>query len=201
MTDTSPLPWPRPWTVRASRPVHRDRWIHVRADDCVTARGVEVSPYYVLEYGNWVQIVALDAEDHILLIRQYRHGLGRVALELPAGAMDPGESDPLAAAARELREETGYVAENLRLVGAVSPNPATHTNLSYTVLALGARRLHEPQPEPAEDIVVERVPYRTAVEAAVAGRIDSAIHVAALLVGLSAAGRLGFDYAAEQPRG
>ena len=184
---------PRPWTVRASCSIHRDRWLSVRADDCVTGRGVEVSPYYVLEYRDWVQVVALDSDDHVILVRQYRHGLGAVTLELPAGGMEPGETDPLAAAARELAEETGYVAEHLRLVGSVSPNPATHTNRAHTVLALGARRLREPRPDPAEDILVERMPCRMAVDVALAGGIDSAIHVSALLTAMRAAGKLTLD--------
>lgn len=86
--------------------VLRDRWISVHADDCVTAEGVEISPYYVLEYPDWVNVVALDEYDHVLLIRQYRHGLGRISLELPCGGAEPGEST-LDAARRELLEETG----------------------------------------------------------------------------------------------
>ena len=66
----------QPWTVRSSRRVLHDRWISVRADDCVTAEGAEVSPFYVLEYPDWVNVVALDDENHVLLVRQYRHGLG-----------------------------------------------------------------------------------------------------------------------------
>ena len=64
------------WRVTGSRYVHKDRWIAVRADDCVTEDGVSVAPYYVLEYPDWVEIVALDADDNLLLVRQYRHGVG-----------------------------------------------------------------------------------------------------------------------------
>src|SRR4051794_32365072 len=62
---------PKPWTVKNSRDVIRDRWVKLRADDCVTAEGVEIAPYYVLEYPDWVHVVALDDEDHIILVEQY----------------------------------------------------------------------------------------------------------------------------------
>jgi len=99
--------------VTRSRHVYRDRWISVRADDCVTASGVEVKPFYVLEYPDWVHVVAVDRYDHILLVRQYRHGLGEVSLELPGGMMDRMDVDPVAAGMRELLEETGTGAKRL----------------------------------------------------------------------------------------
>ena len=68
----------------------------MRADDCETASGIAVSPYYIVEYPDWVQVVAIDQHDHVLLVRQYRHGLGEFSLELPAGNMDAPERDPLA---------------------------------------------------------------------------------------------------------
>jgi NUDIX domain len=114
-----------PWTVTASRMLFADRWLRVRADDCVTADGHVVKPFYVLDYPNWVNIVAITRDRHVIMIRQYRHGLGGTDFGLPAGNMDPTDTDPLAAAARELLEETGYSSANLRLVASLSPNTAT----------------------------------------------------------------------------
>jgi hypothetical protein len=67
-----------PWRVKASRHIHKDRWISVRADDCITADGVDVSPFYVLEYPDVVLVLAITADNQIILVRQYRHGLGDV---------------------------------------------------------------------------------------------------------------------------
>ena len=78
------------WQVRRSRYVLEDRWIRVRADDCVTPRGTEISPFYVLEYRDFAQVVATDEEDRVVLVRLYRHGRGEVSLELPGGIMNPG---------------------------------------------------------------------------------------------------------------
>ena len=101
LSDTADLP---PWRTTGSTHLVHDRWLKVRADKCLTAEGVEIAPYYVLEYPDWVEIIALDAEDHIYLVQQYRHGLGVVALELPGGAMDVSDASPVEAAARELRD-------------------------------------------------------------------------------------------------
>ena len=104
---------PQPWRVTASRTIIKDKWIDLRADDCLRADGLEIKPYYVLDYPDWVQVIAIDADENLVVIRQYRHGAGRLTLEIPSGCIDASDADPIAAAARELREETGYAAERL----------------------------------------------------------------------------------------
>ena len=179
----------KPWTVKTSRDVIRDRWIRLRADDCVTADGVEVAPYYVLEYPDWVHVVALDDEDHLILVQQYRHAYGGMSLEVPAGAIDREDSSPVAAAARELEEETGYVAERWRSFGKHSPNPATHTNFCHTVLAQGARLSGRKLNDPTEQIKVVRIPVQEAVRLAADGRITNAMQIASLAIALSTIGK------------
>ncbi len=78
------------WRVESSRTVLKDRWIDVRADDCVRADGVRIAPYYVLSYPEWVHIVCLDANERICLVDQYRHAAGVVVRELPGGMLEPG---------------------------------------------------------------------------------------------------------------
>jgi 8-oxo-dGTP pyrophosphatase MutT (NUDIX family) len=177
-----------PWTVTASRMLFADRWLRVRADDCVTADGHVVKPFYVLDYPNWVNIVAITRDRHVIMIRQYRHGLGGTDFGLPAGNMDPTDTDPLAAAARELLEETGYSSANLRLVASLSPNTATHSNRVHVVLALGAEKVAAQALDPSETIEVELVPLDAIVERALSGEIHQSMHITALLLGLKAAG-------------
>src|SRR4051812_5476768 len=110
----------RAWTVQRSSYAMRDCWISVRADDCTTPAGATVAPYYVLEFPDFVHVLALNAEDCVVLVRQYRHGHRDLSLELPGGVMDPGDDDILAVAARELREETGYTSESLAHVTTLS---------------------------------------------------------------------------------
>src|SRR6185437_2447156 len=84
----------RPWTVTASRITFADRWLRVRTDDCLTAEGVEVSPFHVIEATDWSCIVALTTDRRLVLIREYRHARGLVIDGLPGGVIET--SDPTA---------------------------------------------------------------------------------------------------------
>ena len=172
------------WTVRRSRHVLRDRWISVRADDCYTPAGVDVSPYYVLEYRDFVHVLALDQEDQVVLARQYRHGLGEVCLELPGGIMDAGEADPIEAAIRELREETGFSGGQFGRLATLAVNPANFSNRLHLVGARGVVA-GPAQPDTAEEIEVVLVARAEARRLALSGAIMNAQHVGLLLLGLS----------------
>ncbi|MPR08709.1 NUDIX hydrolase [Microvirga tunisiensis] len=178
------------WKVNRSRIVFRDRWVSLRADDCITSSGVEIAPFYVLEYPDWVHVIAVDADNHVLLVRQYRHGYGGVTLELPGGVMDATDADPVTTAARELSEETGYTASSYRLLASLSPNPGTHTNRVHVVLAQPAVFTKPPTPEPSENISVVSMPVREAQRMALNGELIHAQHVGMLLIGLNAANLL-----------
>lgn len=180
---------PAPWRVAASRTLVKDRWIDLRADDCVRSDGLEIKPYYVLDYPDWVQVIAIDADENLVVIRQYRHGIGKVTLEIPSGCIDATDADPVSAAARELREETGYAAERLRQVGVITNNPANQTNRIHIVLAEGARRVAEQSLDESEEIAVELMPLARARETALAGGFDHSAQIASLLIALDARGK------------
>ncbi|MBB5571937.1 MULTISPECIES: NUDIX hydrolase [Rhizobium] len=186
LPDAADLP---PWQVKSSTHLHHDRWLKVRADACVTAEGVEIAPYYVLEYPDWVEVVALDAEDNIYLVQQYRHALNVVSLEVPGGAIDASDANPIEAAARELREETGLIASDWEYVGALAPNPATHSNLSHIVLARNVEMSAKPADDPTERIRLIRMPIRQAIKLALEGKMIQTIHVAGLTLALHKAGK------------
>ncbi|MCC2105784.1 MAG: NUDIX hydrolase [Hyphomicrobiales bacterium] len=175
---------PQPWRVTASRTIIKDKWIDLRADDCLRADGLEIKPYYVLDYPDWVQVIAIDADENLVVIRQYRHGAGRLTLEIPSGCIDASDADPIAAAARELREETGYAAERLTHVGTICNNPANQTNNIFIVLAEGARRVAEQSLDESEEIAVELMPVAQAREIALTGGFDHSAQIASLLIAL-----------------
>jgi 8-oxo-dGDP phosphatase len=176
----------KPWTVTASSHVLEDRWIRVRADDCVTANGHVIKPFYVLDYPDWVNVVAITRDQKIILVRQYRHGLGAITLGLPAGVLEKSESDPVAGGARELLEETGYRSDDMKLVATVSPNAATHSNRLHVVVARNAYCAQEPPKDPTEEIEVNVLTISDALAQAFSGGIMQATQIAALMLGLTA---------------
>lgn len=179
------------WRVLETRTVVKDRWVDLRADRCVTPAGVEIAPYYVLGYPDWVHVVAVTGDGRVVLVRQYRHAVGRSVLEIPGGAVDPADGDPLRAAQRELAEETGYAAPDWRLLGSFFPNPATHTNQVHVALALGAHPAAAPSLDAGEEgLATLTLPVREVLDGLAGGLLGQSMHVAAVFLGLSAAGVL-----------
>lgn len=136
-------------------------------------------PFTLIRTHDWVNVIAFTPEGRIVLVRQFRHGTARFTLEIPGGVVHRGE-EPLAAAARELREETGYVAGRLELLGSVNPNPALFTNRCATALALDCRRAGPVEPDAGEDlepVVLDAGALRAAVRT---GEVDHALVLAAL---------------------
>lgn len=111
-------------------------------------------PFYVLNTPDWINVVALTDDDRFIMVRQHRLGTDECTLETPAGLINTGE-EPLAAAIRELREETGYTAGNIVLLKRLSANPAILNNYIYFYLATGCKKTNAQDLDAAEDIGVE----------------------------------------------
>src|SRR6218665_961687 len=156
-------PWPR-----LRRGLEHDyRVLKVRQDVVADPRNGQEHPRVLVDCPDWVNVIAVTRDDELVLIRQYRFGVSSVTLEIPGGVVDPGE-EPAVAAARELEEETGYVAERGVPLGAVDANPALQHNRCHSFLALGCVKAHEGRQDEGEDIAVELHP-RTAVPQLILG--------------------------------
>jgi ADP-ribose pyrophosphatase len=142
------------WTLLKTLPHSEHRILRVRHDWYRFEPTGAEKDFVVLEFPDWVNVIPLTADGRVVLIRQYRHGISAPTWEIPGGVIDPGE-EPLHAAVRELSEETGYAAENVKLLGRVSPNPAIQGNWSYSFLAEGCRDTGVRNLDPFEDIEVK----------------------------------------------
>ena len=128
-------------------------WLTARRDKLLMPTGAVNSEFYVLEYPDWVNIIAITEDERFVMVRQYRHGLGVIETELCAGCVEPGE-EPLEAAQRELLEETGYTGGEWELQCVISGNPSTTNNLTYCYLARGVRPTGTQHLDATEDIEV-----------------------------------------------
>lgn len=140
--------------------------------------GVE-HPFSIVHSPDWVNVVALDRADNLLMIRQYRFGTQRFTLEVPGGMVDPDE-DPRITAARELREETGYDAESFVELGSCEPNPAIFNNRCHMFLAEGCTPAGELLLDPGEDIEVVPMPIDEVMAMLEEGQIKHALVEVAL---------------------
>jgi 8-oxo-dGTP pyrophosphatase MutT (NUDIX family) len=172
---------PKPWRVLTSEYIDRKPWHTVRLESVELPSGTVIREYWVQEYAPWVNVVALTADDNVVLIRQYRHGIAQVHFELPAGTTDPHDTSPELAARRELQEETGYGGGQWSLLMTLSGNPALTNNLTYTFLAEGVTQLAPPAPEASEDIRVHLVPLAEIASLIDGGGMIQALHTAPLL--------------------
>ena len=136
-------------------------------------------PRVTLDCPDWVNVVALTADDELILIRQFRFGTWKNELEIPGGMLDPGE-DSLAAAARELEEETGFKPRHIVPIGITEPNPALQNNRLHHFLATGCTRVHEGEPDESEDIEVLLVPRSRVDELVLKGELSHSLVITAL---------------------
>lgn len=137
-----------------------------------------VRPFYIIDCVDWVNVIPITPAGDVVLVAQWRHGIAAPTIEIPAGMIEPGET-PEQAAARELREETGYIAGRLTTIGTVRPNSAILSNHCTTVLAENAVYDGPVALDPGEDIAVIRLPLEETKALIADGTIDHALVVAA----------------------
>lgn len=179
------------WTRLDSRYVIRDPWFTLRADSYRLPDERVIAPVYILEYGPWVNVIAVTPTQEAVLVRQYRPGLGRVILEPPGGTADPHDASMLEAARRELLEETGYASDDIIETGVIAPNPASHNNWMHCFLARNVVRVCEPHLDATEHLDVVLLPFDELIALAARGGLPQALHVASLFFALAHMGRIG----------
>jgi 8-oxo-dGTP pyrophosphatase MutT (NUDIX family) len=166
------------WPRLESQVLGDYRVFRLRQDTRVSPRTGQEHNFFVLETGDWVNVVPVTPESEVVLIRQFRHGIAEITLEIPGGMVD-GDESPVSSARRELLEETGYESEEMIHIGTVTPNPAILNNRCHTFLALNARRVAQPSMDGSEDIRVEVVNAADVPRLITTGQISHALVIAA----------------------
>lgn len=177
------------WETLSSEYLVRAPWAILRKDVCRMQNGHIVPEYYVLEYPNWVNMVALTADNQFILVKQYRHGVKQEVLEIPGGVIDLGE-DASTAAKRELLEETGYRFDTIEEISTLFPNPATANNITTSYLLTGGVKVQEQDLDDQEEIEVILVSPDELKQLLFENRFGQALHTAALFYALVKLGLL-----------
>ena len=167
------------WKILKSEYISRRPWMTARRDTVEYPDGRVNDEYWVLEYPDWVNVIAITKDGQFVMERQYRHALGKTCYELPCGVMEQGE-EPLEAVKRELMEETGYGGGEWSLLDTLSANPASTNNRTYCFLARGVKKLGEPHLDAGECFNVKLFPLDEIPAMLLRGEFVQALHVAPL---------------------
>lgn len=170
-----------PWQVIKSTITYEDRWIRLRSDTCRAQQDRIITPYHVLEYPDWASVVALTANNEIVLVREYRHGAGEIVLGLPSGIVENNDTNTLTTIQRELQEETGYTSKTFLPIGRRYANPANQNNRVHSFLALDVVQTHTQKLDEAEQIEIVLQDFLTFSQQAWSGTIPvQALHLSTL---------------------
>ena len=145
------------WKILESTYISHRPWMTARMDKVQLPDGRINPEYWVLEFPDWVNVIAITRDGQMVMVRQYRHALGITEYELCAGVMEQGET-PLQAAQRELLEETGFGGGEWSQYMTICANPSNHTNLAYTFLAVGVERIADQHLDDTEELTCHLLP-------------------------------------------
>lgn len=148
----------QPWQRLDSETVFTCRIFGLQKHRNRSPRDGREHDFFVLDSGDWVNIIPVTADDHVVLIHQYRHGVDHITLEIPGGMVDPHDPSPLHAARREMQEETGYDSDDILELGSIHPNPAIQSNRCHTFLARNVEKRFETHFDTTEETEVLLVP-------------------------------------------
>jgi len=171
----------KPWKVLHSKTLLSRRWLELSEQHVALPNGHAIEQFPVIRAPDWASTLCVTEDGRVLLVRQYRHGIGGTSLELPAGVIEAGES-PLQAAQRELREETGFEADQWLALSSVATEPARHTTRAHFFCALGGRRVQAPALDDSEELELVELDKQELLGLIERGEIQHGVHVGAILL-------------------
>jgi len=174
------------WHVKRSRMVYNHSpWLKIWEQDVVLPNGMAIEGYILTEALDVGMVFAITEDKQVIVVEQYKHGIGETEVDLPAGYLDEDDPSPLAGAQRELLEETGYAGDDWQTMGNFVINPNRSGNRFYYFLARNVSRVAEPHLDPTEEIMLHCVPL-SELRDWLARRNPSLATMTGVLLGLSA---------------
>lgn len=170
----------KPWPLISSQTVSDVGLFSVTRDRAISPRTKQERDFWVVHMPDWLHMVAITAQGLLVLVRQYRHASRRSGLEVPGGLLDASDPDPAAAAARELREETGYAGGQVADLGAYWPQPALLANRVHFFAASGVELAGDQEQDAGEDLEVVLAGPGELERLLASGEIHNAMSVMAL---------------------
>lgn len=168
------------WEKLESEYLFQDRWLTVRKDTVRLPQGPVVPSYYVLEYPNWISVIGITKNQEFIVVKQYRHGIGKVGYELCGGMADAEDQSPLETAQREMLEETGYGNGKWKEWMVISANPSILSNLTYCYLATDLELVGEQMLDETEQLSVHLFSLQEVKQMLIKEEFLQALHVAPL---------------------
>ena len=168
------------WNVLEDRVILETPIVTIKAGPVQCKRSGKQKDFYLFDFPDWVNVVALTPDRDIVMIKQFRYGSNRMEIEIPGGMINDKEP-PVDAGCRELLEETGYAGSSARIIGRVCPNPAIQNNSCYTILVENSVKIAEPRQDDMEDIECFLQSKEAVQQSITSGLIDHGLVLNALM--------------------